>query len=410
MTMHALRIAGASAAGAASTAGLGYSLYLTAIGAAASRALTQPAPAAPAGSDGTKFRILIPAHDEELLIKDTIVSARQLEFPKDRFEIHVVADNCSDRTAEIARSLHVHVHERFDPTAPGKGPALAWLLDRLPHGADDDVIVFLDADSLVEPAFLTHLSNRFAAGDRAVQTYYAVRDETAGGEVSLRSAAFAVRHLVRPAGRVQLGGSSSLYGNGMAFVESLAREFVWSPHLTEDLDMGLRMLLAGETVTFEPDAVVRGEMPDTSDAAHSQHERWEVGRRHVARTFVPQLAGAWRRGDHGRRWAYADAAIDITMPPYGTLVAGTAASGAAAGLLGRGRSRAIGAGGSAVALMLLISHVLQSLRLADAPPEVFRSLLRAPRNIAWKLGLLWRSRQSTDGHWIRTTRNPEVRT
>ncbi len=409
MTLPALRFVAASAAGMASTAGLGYSLYLTAIGASARQALNERAPALHADRYSTRFRILIPAHNEEQLIKDTIAAIHQLDYPSERFELHIVADNCTDRTAEIARSLEATVHERFDLDAPGKGPALCWLLDQLPPGDEHDVIVFLDADSLVEPSFLTQLSARFASGARAVQAHYAVRDERAGGEVSFRSAAFAVRHLVRPAGRVRLGGSSSLYGNGMAFIEPLARSYSWSPHLTEDLDMGLRLLLGGETIVFEPDAVVRGEMPNTVEAADSQHERWEAGRRDVARTYTPQLLAAFRRGDHGRRWAYVDAAIDITMPPFGTLVAATAATTVAAGALGRGRGRLASTGGGALAVVLFGAHVLESLRLAEAPPEVFASLLRAPKNIAWKIGLLRRTRGGEHTDWVRTTRNPEVR-
>jgi len=225
-------------------------------------------------------------------------------YPSSLFEVHVVADNCSDRTAAIAQDAGAIVHRRDIPDAPGKGPALMWLLDRLPQGGPGDAIVIVDADTLVDPNMLASFASNFANGATAVQGHYAVRGEGGGGEVDLRSAAFAVRHLVRPAGRVRLGGSSSLYGNGMAFDERIARRFPWSAHLTEDLEMGLRLLLAGERVEFAPGALVRGEMPDSLKGAESQHERWEAGRRSVARRYGPRLLDAARVRTHGKRWAY----------------------------------------------------------------------------------------------------------
>jgi len=402
-----LRSVGASLGGLASAVGLSYSVYLTAIGASAARSLRRPSAPVPP-SLTTRFRVLIPAHNEETMIKDTLAAASLLDYPADRFEIHVVADNCTDRTAEIARLCNVQTHERIAPDDPGKGPALSWLIDSLPSGEPSDVIVIIDADSIVEPSFLTALSAHFEQGAEVVQAYYAVRDESLGGEVGLRSAAFAVRHLVRPAGRVGLGGSSSLYGNGMAFTEEVARSFAWSAHLTEDLEMGLRLLLSGKSVGFEPDAVVRGEMPETRDSADSQHERWESGRRSVARSYVPKLANAAMKGVDNKRWPYIDAALDITMPPLGTLVATTGAGSALLALSGQGRARLIGVGGGGISLGLLMAHVVMSLRLAGAPVAVYRSLLRAPGNILWKLRLLWRTRGHQSNEWVRTARNIEV--
>ena len=385
-----------------------YSTYLTVIGIAAHGELrdqrtrqwgdTQPS---------TRFRVLIPAHNEEVLIKDTVAAARELHYPAHLYEIHVVADNCTDRTADIAEQAGAHVHRRRAPGNPGKGPALTWLLAALPRGEPRDAFIILDADTVVEPDLLRAFDASFADGAEVVQGHYAVRGEGSGGEVDLRSAAFAVRHLVRPAGRVRLGGSSSLYGNGMAFSERIARAFPWSSHLTEDLDMGLRLLLAGETVDFAPRAVVRGEMPDTLDAATSQHERWESGRRSVAKTYVPRLLRAASGRRHEKRWAYIDASLDIAMPPFGTLAAATGAGAAGFALAGTGRTRSIGAAIGLGSLGLQTLHILTSLRLAGAPLSVYRSLLRAPMNIVWKLGVLGRTLRQGPTDWVRTSRNDD---
>ncbi len=393
---------------AATTVGACYSTYLTAIGIAAHGELRdQRAKGWSDRSPSTRFRILIPAHNEELLIKDTVAAARELRYPAHLYEIHVVADNCTDRTAEIADEAGAHVHRRRAPDNPGKGPALTWLLAALPTGEPHDAFIILDADTVVEPDMLRAFDASFADGAEVVQGHYAVRGEGAGGEVDLRSAAFAVRHLVRPAGRVRLGGSSSLYGNGMAFSERIARAFPWSSHLTEDLDMGLRLLLAGETVDFAPRAVVRGEMPNTLDAATSQHERWESGRRSVTKTYLPRLLAAANGKRHGKRWAYIDASLDIAMPPFGTLAAVTGAGAAGFALAGTGRTRSIGAAIGLGSIGLQTLHILASLRLAGAPFSVYRSLLRAPLNIVWKIGVLGRTLRHGPTDWVRTSRNDD---
>lgn len=408
MILQTCRRAGASVGAAATLVGVTYSGYLTAVGVAASRALAERERTPLSADSSTRFQLVIPAHNEEAMIAETLQAVMALDYPSDLLDVHVIADNCTDLTALIARSFPVNVHERTAPDARGKGMALRWLIAKLPPGQPSDAIVILDADSIVEPSFLTALSARFERGSQVVQAYYAVRDEASGGEVSLRSAALSVRHLVRPAGRVELGGSSSLYGNGMAFTEEIARTFAWSSHLTEDLEMGLRLLLAGTKVDFEPLAVVRGEMPESRTHANSQHHRWETGRRGVARTYVPRLLNAAQEGSEGGRWIYLDAVFDIAMPPMGTLVATTGAGSLFLALFGRGSSRKAGIAGGSVGIALLVGHVLQSLRLAKAPPEVYRSLLGAPRNIIWKLGVLAESRHTDADEWVRTTRNVEV--
>ena len=376
--------------------------YLTVIGWAARR----PLPAAPADPtpSGRRFRILVPAHDEERRLPDTIDALRAIEYPAQLVEIHVVADNCGDRTAQIARAAGLEVHERQAPAEQGKGAALAWLIDRLPPGAPDDVFVVVDADTTVSPELLCAFDRAFAVGADAAQGLYLVHDADRGGEVGFRAAALAIRHLVRPAGRTALGGSSSLYGNGMAFREPIARRFRWSNDLTEDLEMGLRLLLAGHTVAFVEDAVVEADMPETRADALSQNQRWEAGRLRVARRYAPRLIAAAIRRRHGRRWPYADAAIDISLPPLTTFAALTGAAALGAASFGRGRVRWFGAA-AVIALGLQVAHVVAALRRAGAPPAVRRSLLRAPAHLVWKSKVWASATRAAPSDWVRTTRD-----
>ena len=397
------RLAFAGAAGLAA-AGAFWGAYLNLVGVAAATSLRRERDPRRSTPGQMRFRLLVPAHDEEAHIGATLDSMAALDYDQTRVEVHVIADNCGDETAAIARAHGVHVHERFDLDRPGKGAALAWLIDRLPPGGDHDAIVVIDADTIVDPDLLTAFEHAFAGGSPAIQGHYTVKDAATGGDVGFRSAAFAVRHLARPEGRTALGGSSSLYGNGMAFRDPIARAYQWSNTLTEDLEMGLRLLLDGHHVGFASDAVVAAEMPTGLADAASQNERWEAGRLMIARHFVPRLLAAAKRRAHGVRWPYIDAAIDISMPPLTTVVAGSTLAGVAAAGLGRGRTRNVGVATALVAVGLQGLHVVHALRMAEAHPASWRSLARTPIHIVWKSRLLARVVRRRPGSWIRTRR------
>src|SRR4051812_744657 len=104
----------------------------------------------------TRFTILVPAHDEALVISECVRSLRAFDYPDEQWRVIVIADNCTDDTAALARTMGAHVYERTNPEQRGKGYALDWALSRLLHedkGWTEAVIVF-DADTLVEPQFL----------------------------------------------------------------------------------------------------------------------------------------------------------------------------------------------------------------------------------------------------------------
>ncbi|MEO8693046.1 MAG: glycosyltransferase family 2 protein [Acidimicrobiales bacterium] len=359
-----------------------------------------------------RFLIVVPAHDEERLIASTVASMRRLDYPEDLVRIHVIADNCSDATAEIARAAGAEVHERVAPDKRGKGPALQWLLQRLwTRGDPHDAVVIVDADSTLSTNFLRVMDAKLAEGHRVVQAYYAVRDPGTSWNVGLRYAGFAVRHYLRPLARTALGGSCGLYGNGMAFRGDVLRDRAWTAHLTEDMELQLELLLAGIPVAFAPDAVVEAEMPATLAGARSQQQRWEQGRLDLARRYLPALLRAPRVRRRHQRVAQLDAAIDQVTPPFSVVVAATLATGIAGVALATvrpspaaRRTVALAAGIAAAQAIYLFA----GLRLVHAPRAVYRSLLRAPVLVVWKV-VLWlqaivRPAPST---WVRTARNEE---
>jgi cellulose synthase/poly-beta-1,6-N-acetylglucosamine synthase-like glycosyltransferase len=334
-----------------------------------------------------------------LLLPQLIASLQQLDYPHERFAIHIVADNCSDRTAEIGRAAGAVVHERRDLARIGKGYALEWLIAQIEaSGTPVDAMVFLDADSAVSANFLRVMDARLARGERVIQAYYAVRDPERTWGVSLRSIALMLLHYLRPLGRMALGGSAGLKGNGMVFAADIIRRYRWSASLTEDIAYHMELILGGERAMFAPDAVVWAEMPGTLAASQTQNARWERGRMEMVRNFVPRLLrAAWRQ----RSFLLLDAAIEQLIPPFAIVAAGSVVCLVAALILGSAVGTILGA----ATLIGQALYVLAGLRLARAPRKVYVALLYAPVFIVWKValyaGLLLGARPRT---WVRTAR------
>lgn len=372
-----------------------YLLLLTAA-ALCARKETEPRP----GRPSSRFAIMVPAHNEERLLPELLDNLGRLDYPRELYTVFVVADNCSDRTAEIGRAYGAVVFERFSETEQGKGYALEWLLGKIvERGEPHDAVVILDADTVVSATFLRVMDARLARGERAIQAYYAVRDPDAAWSSALRSVALTVLHYLRPQGRMVLGGSTGLKGNGMVFAADIVREHRWTNSLTEDIEYHMALILAGERVTFAPDAVVWAEMPNTLRASDSQNARWERGRIEMLRRFVPRLL---REALRRRSFLLFDAAMEQIIPPFSVLAGGSALALAAAVALRSKLGVALGVGlvGGQVV------YVLTGLRLAGASARTYRSLMYAPVLMIWKLLLYVRVLTGLGPKgWVRTARN-----
>ena len=360
-----------------------------------------------------RFAILVPAHNEEAVIGRTLDSFRHLDYPLDRFQVHVVADNCTDRTADVVRRCGFNVHVRVDPAEPGKGPALNWLYDRLQAGGDKfDTVLIVDADTTLRADFLRHMAAALEGGVRAAQGFYGVHDADVSTAAALRSAALACRHNLRPLGRTAIGASSGLYGNGMAFDRELMNGRRWSGHLTEDMEFQMDLLLDGHRVAYVPGAVLEAEMPHNLGSAGSQNERWELGRQQMARRYIPALTRRLVSGPGELRTAYADAIFDHLVPPLSVLVAANMLCGFGAAVMTVARGRRIdrlNLLSSALSASIIVVHVIAGLRSVDAPRSTYRALLQAPQLIAWKIKLWLRVLiRPNSVTWTRTTRNVEA--
>ena len=154
----------------AASIALASSLYTAGLTAAAAVARLRARPPALPAKPSSRFAILVPAHDEETVIKRLLQSLHELDYPADLLDIYVIADNCEDDTEALARAAGARVLSRRDPKRLGKGHALRWALQAISL-AEYDAVVMVDADSVVDQEFLRAMDARLAAGAQAVQGY-----------------------------------------------------------------------------------------------------------------------------------------------------------------------------------------------------------------------------------------------
>ncbi|MCG6928008.1 MAG: glycosyltransferase family 2 protein [Acidobacteria bacterium] len=347
--------------------------------------------------------VVVPAHDEEAGITETIRSLLAVDYPRDCFDILVVADNCGDRTAEVARAAGAEVLVRTDTERQGKGYALRLAFDHVLGAGDARVLVVVDADTLVSENLLSVFNAHIAAGAQAVQAHYGVRNAEDSWRTRLLVLAFAVFHGVRSRARERLGLSCGLRGNGMAFTREVLAEVpheAWS--VVEDLEYGVQLGVAGHRVHYAEEAEVLGEMASSEASSRSQRRRWEGGRWAMAKTHaVPLVKRAWTT----RSPMVADLALDVIVPPLTALVvwavAGLAVCALAAAL---GPSPKVAPWLFGGALAALAVYVLRGWALSGTGVRGLFDLLLAPAYVCWKIILGFLPGPHQPRRWVRTER------
>jgi 1,2-diacylglycerol 3-beta-glucosyltransferase len=377
-------------------------LLLAAHGARRGAAKRDASAAGAAPGPNLRLVVLVPAHDEEAGIAATLAALTGADYPEQERRIVVIADNCGDRTADVAAAAGAEVWERTDPKLRGKGHALAWALERL-LALDDrfDGVVFVDADCIVSANLLAAVDARLRGGARAMQVDYVAANPEDSSAAALRFAAFAVGDTVRFLGKERLGLSCGLVGTGMAFTRDLLERNPWTATgLVEDGEFHMRLVLAGERVEFVPEAQVSQAVPTSLKASSSQQARWEMGKLQLIRRWSGRLilAGLLKR-DALR----LHAGLECLVPPQSVIAIGNLGSALAGLLLGSRRLLAL----SLFTAAAQGAFVLGGLRLVRAPAYVYRALLSAPALVLSKLGLYGRllsGRGPTA--WVRTEREP----
>jgi cellulose synthase/poly-beta-1,6-N-acetylglucosamine synthase-like glycosyltransferase len=273
-------------------------------------------PPLPEPSRPLRKAVMIPAHNEEVGIVATLRNIMPQLSAGDR--CLVVADNCSDGTAAVARAEGAIAAERSHPTDRGKGFALAFGLDELAKDPPDIVIVY-DADVEASPGSIDALARLAHAHQRPVQCDNLVYPEKPSAISVISALAFLVRNRVRPRGLRRLGMPCHLAGTGMAFTWDVIRKAPpTGAYLAEDLLMGLELALLGHPPLYSAHARVLSAIPDQSAAARKQRSRWEHGQLTTVRGQVPRML---REGLKRGRLDLLSIAADLSVPPLALLVA-----------------------------------------------------------------------------------------
>lgn len=375
-----------------------------------------PAPGEPVGEAGRgHVAFVVPAHNEEADIEATLRGlAAAID---DHASIHIIADNCTDKTADVVRAFAaahaeagrpgaIQLWERSHETLRAKGYALEWALPQIfawsdaPRGEQAlgpvRFVCIVDADAQLSPGALAHARRLFGEGHDVLQAEYLFGKGLGVRAEIMRIASAAL--ITRGLGRGALGLSDTLKGNGMFFRREVLEETPWCAYsLAEDLEYTMLLLQKGRRVHVMGGSQVSGKLAATTKGESEQRLRWEGGRLAVIKKEAPVLARQLVRSPSLQR---LDILLELLVPPLGLLVAVQAAA-LAVTLVLPGYGYAILLAGWA----MLGAYVVLSVFLAGLPLKTFLALAYVPAYVLWKLALLpktWAASRSK--RWIRTAR------
>lgn len=357
-----------------------------------------PPPPAPSGH---KAVVLMPAHDEAKIIAETI--HRVLPALGRGMELLVIADNCRDETAAIAREAGAGVTERHDPDRRGKGYALAHGLSVLAAEPPDCVIV-VDADAWPQGEALQRLVDRSAACGRPIQACFLIEPDRLRGPLTrVSNFAHMLMNRVRQRGVARLAGTAFLCGSGMAFPWPVIRQAnLANGEIVEDLVLGIRLALAGNSPLFEDDACILSRSAPGDAETRAQRRRWEHGFMVAASRFAPPLL---RHALVRRAFQPLWMALHLMVPPLVLLVGLSllCAGGAVLAALAVGVSWWIADG--LVGLTLLAGTLVTLAWWREGRSYLGpRDLLALPLYLASKLAIWAGVMRSERPEWNRTDR------
>mgnify|MGYP006278674459 CR=1 FL=1 len=354
------------------------------------------------------FLILVPAHEEQEVIEACVTSLQRQDYPSQAYRPVVIADNCSDKTADIARACGIDCLERQDRTNRGKPYALAWAIEQLELGEWDYVVV-VDADTKASSDFTAALAEAALAsnGHPHFQAYYGLSNTDDSWLTQLSNLLVKVRYEALYPLKQMAGLNCPLTGNGMCFRADALDDEGWTFFsLTENWEAYARLTLSGEQIEFVPNARLFAEETPSANQSATRRQRWLAGRYGVlARTAYPLATsreiGWLQKLDSLAELSYpgpilhADAVLAVTLLGYLTFPLQWATVLAAIGLM---------------TLMPVSLPALVIARREDNLTPLLKSLTRLPFYAVWRLGLaaLTALRGLTGIEWEKTDRSPPL--
>lgn len=259
------------------------------------------------------FALIVSAHNEEVVIGNLVDSFNKIEYPKDLYDVFVIADNCTDSTAKVAKRHGANVYERFNQDKRGKGFALEWMFEKLfKMKKKYDAIAIFDADNLVHKDFLSKINNKMCEGYEVVQCFIDTKNAkdswvTESCESSLASTARRLQY-----GRDKLGLSAQLGGTGFALSTEILKKLGWGATcLTEDLEFSCKLVLNNKKIGVADDALIYDEKPLEFNDSWKQRKRWMQGFADVASRYAIPL---FKKAIKERNIVAFDCAMYVVQP------------------------------------------------------------------------------------------------
>lgn len=241
-----------------------------------------------------RFMAIIPAHNEATVVGNLVESLKKLDYPKDLYDIYVIADNCTDDTAKVAKDAGAIVYERFDEKHKTKGFALQWFLNqKIEEDAPYDAFCIFDADNIVDKNFLKVMNKKLCQGEDVVQGYKDIKNPSD----SWISAGYAIfywtMHRFYHLARYNIGLSPLMNGTGFMVKFDVIKPEGWNTKtLTEDIEFSLKRIISGKRLGWAKDAIVYDEQPVGFKQSWIQRERWTIGHMQCLKEYTKPLASA----------------------------------------------------------------------------------------------------------------------
>ncbi len=239
-----------------------------------------------------KFMAIIPAHNEANVIANLVESLKAQKYPKELLDIYVIADNCTDDTAEIAKELGAIVYTRNDPTKKTKGYALQWFLkQKIDENADYDAFCVFDADNVADENFIKNMNKKLCQGEEIVQGYRDIKNPTDNWISAGYALFYWTMHRFYHLARYNIGLSPLLNGTGFMVKFDVIKPNGWNTQtLTEDIEFSLINMCKGKKLGWATDAIVYDEQPTGFKQSWTQRMRWSVGHIQCFKIYTKQLA------------------------------------------------------------------------------------------------------------------------
>ena len=260
-----------------------------------------------------RFAVIVAAHNEELVVGNIIKNLKLLNYPKDMYDILVIADNCDDNTAKVALDNGALVYERFDKVKRGKGFSLEWMFEKIyKMGRKYDAVCIFDADNLASPNFLMEMNKQLSMGHKVIQGYLDSKNPTDSWIAANNSIAFWIGNRLFQLPRYYMGLSCVLGGTGLVVSTDILKDIGWGATcLTEDLEFTLKLVLKGMRVYWAHDAIIYDEKPLTLQQSWKQRTRWMQGQCDCIIRFFNDLVV---KGFKDKDFAALDIALYLIQP------------------------------------------------------------------------------------------------